>query len=377
VDREVRCEGKLLMRAGLLLGALLLVGCGQQAADVPKEVATTEPPLITHPMPASVETLVADNPTVDADDPVLWADKADPSRALWIGTDKSKGLYVHDMSGKMLQFFPDGPMNNVDLRDAFTVSGKAQVLVAAAERERFGIMTWLLDPATLKLSRYGFLPTDKAFGEPYGFCMGRFGGETFLVANNKDGVIQAHAVSAGPSGPQMVLRHSFKLGTQTEGCVVNDETGDLYVGEEDVGIWRMSLATPAAPPVKIAGIDNRILTADVEGLTLMRDAGQTYLIASSQGDNSYPVWRLENGGYALMGRFKVQGGSIDPVTMTDGLDAWSGPIAGYPEGAIAMHDHCDGEGPQDPPATVCDSDTKQQNYKLVDWRDVKAALGIK
>jgi len=129
--------------------------------------------------------------------------------------------------------------------------------------------------------------------------------------------------------------------------------------------------------VKIAGIDNRILTADVEGLTLMRDAGQTYLIASSQGDNSYPVWRLENGGYALMGRFKVQGGSIDPVTMTDGLDAWSGPIAGYPEGAIAMHDHCDGEGPQDPPAAVCDSDTKQQNYKLVDWRDVKAALGIK
>lgn len=46
-------------------------------------------------------------------------------------------------------------------------------------------------------------------------------------------------------------------------------------------------------------------------------------------------------------------------------------------GAIAVHDHCDSEGPNDPPAAVCDSDAKQQNYKLVGWREVKAALGIR
>ncbi len=249
--------------------------------------------------------------------------------------------------------------------------------MAAAERDKFGIMTWLLDPATLKLRSYGFLPTEQAFGEPYGFCMGQFGGETFLIANNKQGQVNAYVVSAGASGPTMALKHSFKLGSQTEGCVVNDQTGDLYVGEEDVGIWKMRLADATQPPVKIAAIDTRILTADVEGITLMRDGGQTYLIASSQGDSSYPVWRLENGGYSFVGRFAVSGGSIDPATETDGVDAWSGPIAGYPEGAIAMHDTCDGEGPQDPPAAVCASDTRQQNYKLVDWRSVKAALGIR
>jgi 3-phytase len=362
------------MRAALL-APLLLAACGpaaqQRSAPEPANAGTTVE------VPAAAETLVADNPTVDADDPVLWRDPSDPARALWIGTDKAIGLYVHGLDGKVRQFFRDGPMNNVDQR-SFPVGGKPTVLVAAAERARFGVMTWLLDPATLTLSRWGFLPTEKPFGEPYGFCMGQFGGETFLIPNNKDGVILAHAVAAGPDGkPAMTLKHRWKLASQTEGCVVDDATGDLYVGEEDVGIWRMSLADPKAAPVAVARIDGQKLVADTEGLTIMRDSGRSFLIASSQGDSAYAVWERKAEGLSWIGRFRVKGGPIDPVTQTDGLDAWSGPIGPYPEGAIAMHDHCDGTGAEDPPAAVCDSDTKQQNYKLVDWRTVKAALGIR
>ena len=354
-----------------LLAGLMVASCTEGPVSPPVAGLPAKPVI------ARAETVVGDNPTVDADDPVLWADRADPARALWIGTDKSKGLYVHDLAGRKLQFFADGPMNNVDLREAFTVYGKPMVLVAAADRGRFGVMTWLLNPVTLRLSRYGFMPTSKDFGEPYGFCMGRWNGETFLIPNTKAGEIRAYAVVAGAGGPEMTLRHSWKVGSQTEGCVVNDANGDLYVGEEDVGIWRMSLNDPKAAPVKIAAIDNQRLVADVEGLTLMRDGGSTFLIASSQGDSTYAVWRIEDRDYAWIGRFKVQGGGIDPTTDTDGLDAWSGPIGAYPEGAIVMHDSCDGEGPNDPPPSVCASDAKQQNYKLVDWRDVKAVLGIR
>ncbi|MCG2842747.1 phytase [Sandaracinobacter sp. RS1-74] len=356
---------------------LLLAACGERkVAEPATETAAAPAEVITVSVPAVAETLVPDNPTVDADDPVLWRDPADPARALWIGTDKSKGLYVHDMAGRMLQFFPDGPVNNVDQR-SFAVGGKPTALVAASEREKFGVMTWLIDPATLKLSRWGFLPTEKEFGEPYGFCMGQFGGETFAIANNKAGEVRAYAISVGAGGkPAMALKHKWKLGSQTEGCVVNDETGELYVGEEDVGIWRMSLADAAAAPVKIAPVDGSRLVADVEGLTIMRDGARQFLIASSQGDSAFAVWEIKGGEYAWAGRFRVAGGSIDPVTETDGVDAWSGPIAGFPEGAIAMHDTCDGEGPNDPDTAVCESDGKQQNYKLVDWRDVKKALSI-
>src|SRR3546814_3652741 len=88
----------------------------------------------------------------------------------------------------------------------------------------------------------------------------------------------------------------------------------------------------------------------------------TYLIASSQGDATYPVWQVEVDNYAYKGRFAVEGGAIDPVTGTDGLSAWSGPIGPFPEGALAMHDTDDGAG--------------QQNFKLVDWRQVRRALGL-
>lgn len=367
------------MQRLVLAGCALLAACGKPAPDVPGTAAAgaASAPVQTVSVPAVAETSVPDNPTVDADDPVLWRDPADPARALWIGTDKSIGLYVHDLSGRMLQFFRDGPMNNVDQR-SLPLGDRKTVLVAAAERARFGVMTWLLDPATLRLERWGFLPTERAFGEPYGFCMGQFGGETFLIPNNKEGAVHAYAVSAGSDGkPAMTLRHQWKLATQTEGCVVDDATGDLYVGEEDAGIWLMSLADPKRPPAAVAKVDGQRLVADTEGLTIVRDGGTSYLIASSQGDSAYPVWERTAAGLRYVGRFRIEGGDIDPVTQTDGLDIWSGPIGSFPDGALAVHDHCDGEGPNDPPQSVCDSDTKQQNYKLVGWREIKAALGIR
>ncbi|WP_010127868.1 phytase [Sphingomonas sp. KC8] len=336
----------------------LLAGCSAAEVELPQ--GTMARGDRAHAVPAAMETHVTTDPQVDADDPVLWADSRDPARAVLFGTDKSDGLYVHDMDGKVRQFFADGPLNNVDLRPGFMVDGREYVLVAAAERKRFGIMTYLFDPATLELQRYGFIPTD--MGEPYGFCMGKQGDTTYLIPNNKQGEIRLYAVSAGAKGPQARLDRVMKLGSQTEGCVSDDAAGMLYVGEEDVGIWRFALnAGAGAPPLKVAPIDGQRLTADVEGLTIMRDRGAAYLIASSQGDATYPIWRIDGDTYAYQGRFAVEGGAIDAVTGTDGLDAWSGPIGPYPEGAIAMHDTADGAGPQ-------------QNYKLVDWRAVRKAL---
>jgi 3-phytase len=159
-------------------------------------------------------------------------------------------------------------------------------------------------------------------------------------------------------------RLTMKVATQTEGCVVDDVAQVFYLGEEDAGIWRFDF-DPKSPstPTQVYAVDDKILTDDTEGLTIMRDGTRSYLIASSQGDSTYPVWEIQGNTYVYKGRFAVEGGSIDNVTVTDGLDAWSGPIGPWPEGAIAMHDHDDGDG-------------KQQNYKLVSWRDVKAALKL-
>lgn len=341
-----------------IAAAMTLSACATTAEiAIPQGAAALGDP--ARPVPAAVETVVTTDPAVDADDPAFWADPRDPRRAVMFGTDKSDGLYVHDLDGRVRQFFADGPMNNVDLRPGFVVGGREYVLVAATERQRFGIMTYLFDPDTFETRPYGFIPTD--MGEPYGFCMARIGADFFLMPNNKEGEVRQYLVTAGADGPAATLTRTMRVGTQPEGCVADDEAGQLYVGEEDVGIWRFALSGATAG-TQIAAIDNQRLTADVEGLAIMRDRGQKYLIASSQGDSTYPVWRITPQGYDYVGRFAIEGGAIDAVTSTDGVDAWSGPIGPFPEGAVAVHDTDDGPG--------------QQNYKIVDWREIRTALGL-
>src|SRR5690606_26794569 len=82
-----------------------------------------------------------------ADDPVIWPHPTDPSRSLVIATDKKAGLYVHDMQGQVVQFLPDGKMNNVDLRDGFRLGGETVTLVAASDRTHRPIALYRLDAA--------------------------------------------------------------------------------------------------------------------------------------------------------------------------------------------------------------------------------------
>jgi 3-phytase len=314
---------------------------------------------------ATIETQVETDPTVDADDPALWADSADPSRAVMFGTDKTDGLYVHDLDGSVRQFLPSGALNNVDLRTGYSVRRRDDfVLVAATNDQRMGINLFLFDPRTLKTRNYGFVATE--MGEPYGFCMGRRADGFYLVANNKQGDIKVWRMAngAGPRAAELV--RTMKLPSQLEGCVVDDSGDTIYVGEEDAAIWRFDFdPASTAEPVRVASVDGQRFTADIEGLTIMRDGDQSYLIASSQGDNTFPVFRITPSGEEYIGRFTVAArGTIDAVSHTDGLDAWSEPIGPWPQGALAIHDDND------------EPDPGQQNYKLVDWREVKAALDL-
>jgi 3-phytase len=302
---------------------------------------------------------------VDADDPALWADHRDPRRAVMFGADKSDGLYVHDLDGTVRQFLPTGALNNVDLRTGFAVGGRDMVLVGASSDENFGIYLYLFDPDTLQTADWGFIPTQE--WEPYGFCMGRRGDDFYAVANSKTGGIRIWRIAADSNGAMTAsLVRELAVGSQPEGCVVDDQADTLYVGEEDVALWQFDFDPEGAPtPTQIAAIDGQRINADIEGVTIMRDGGINYLIVSSQGDHTFPVYRIEGEQHVYLGRFHVAAGDvIDEVTQTDGVDAWPGPIGDFPDGLIAMHDHADAPN------------RGQQNYKLVDWRDVRRALNI-
>jgi 3-phytase len=157
----------------------------------------------------------------------------------------------------------------------------------------------------------------------------------------------------------------MKLGTQSEGCVADDRTGQLYVAEEDVGLWRFS-AAPDGPveAIRVAADDGQRLVADAEGLAIAaegRDGG--YLVASSQGDSAYAVWRLPD--LAYMGRFRITAsGGVDGTSDTDGIEISTAGFGKDFRGGLMIAQ--DGNNAPD-----------AQNFKLVRWADVKAALGLR
>ena len=337
---------------GAALGALSLSACATTVEGDPAATVT-----------ARAETVRVAGSGDAADDPAIWV-APDPQDTLIIGTDKTAGLYVFGLDGAVRQFLPVGRLNNVDLREGFPTSQGERVLLAATDRTNIALALFTLDPASGEVTpaANGVLPLD--VGDPYGACLHRTAEGAFeaLVTGN-DGEFRHLRIREGAAGMEIEVLRSFWIGSISEGCVFDDRTGDLFVAEEEVGIWRYD-ADPATGEARtlLHSIDDAALVADVEGLSVYpegEDGG--WLVASSQGDSAYTLFALPEGRY--VGRVRVMDGdAVDGTTETDGLDVTPRPVAGYPDGLLVVQDDADDAG--------------GQNFKLIDWRDVVEALEL-
>ncbi len=307
-----------------------------------------------------------------ADDPAIWVNQNNPSKSVVIATDKNLGLYVYDLDGRLLQTLADGRMNNVDVRDGLLVDGKPRTLVAASNRTNKTIALYWLDPATQKLALAGD-PVPIGLDDPYGLCMyaaADASGHYVFVNNGGDGVFRQWRITAKGGRAIAEQVREFKVGSQAEGCVADDETGNLYVAEEAGGFFSYS-ARPdgGAERREIDRVDSpNGLVADIEGVSIWRGkGGKGFIVLSNQGADSYAVYRLE-GDNSFVGLFHIVADperGIDGVSETDGLDVTSAPLgARFPDGLMVVQD---GRNL---------SPRERQNYKYVSWRDIAEALGI-
>lgn len=322
---------------------------------------------------ASVETTPVADADDAADDPAIWVDRKDAARSVIIATNKRAGLYVYDLAGKVLQTLPDGRMNNVDLREGFMLAGKEVVLVTASDRTHKAIAIYALDPATRMLTSVAAGLQETDLSDPYGLCMyrGRRTGETYVFINDPTGLVRQWRLVATPEGKvRAEVVRSFAFNSQVEGCVADDAKGVLYVGEEDVALWKLG-AEPTASERKtlVAAVkDNPALKDDLEGVGLVaQPGGRGYLVVSSQGNNTYAVFD-RGGRNRYRGSFAVASNAaagIDAVSETDGLDVVYGALPGYPDGLFVTQD-----GYNVSPA-------ENQNFKLVSWGAVAERLKLR
>ena len=282
-----------------------------------------------------------------ADDPAIWVHPADPSRSLVLGTDKKGGLVVFDLDGRRLQVVSDGSRpNNVDVLYGFPLGGEVVDLAVAGTRiaGRQGMAFWRIDPATRRLAEVGPVPAFPVFGggEPYGSCVYRSprDGAAYVFASNKEGVVEQYRIEGGTGSIKAAKVRVIEVGSQVEGCVVDFGLGQLYVGEEDVGIWRYG-AEPDAGPARtlVAKVGQDGLAADVEGLTIYYASGSKgYLIASSQGNGTFKVYERD-GSNAFVATIDPKAGAIPDVAETDGIDVTNAPTSSrFPKGLFVVQD---------------------------------------
>ncbi len=367
-----------MVRAGFAFALAFTISACATSGEAPSPTATGAAQTVeTLTVEALRETAPVASPGDAADDPAVWRNPTDPAKSLIVGTDKEWGLNVYDLSGALLASAPAGLVNNVDLRADVLINGKSGVLVAASDRTddpNGKIALYALESAPVGLRHLGHAPVvSDGVGEVYGFCLWRrSANEVYAFIPHNNGDVRQYALDLSGPTPTSALVRDVKLSSQTEGCVVDDRTGLVYIGEEERGVWRMSAAPDSkTAPAMFAALDGVRLAADVEGLAIIPEGDKGgFLIASSQNDNArtaggsaYAVYDLESGRFVR--HFRVVGsGGVDGAADTDGLEfAPSDFGAPFNEGIFIVQDG--------------DNAPDNQNFKLVPGGAVKRLVGLR
>ena len=335
-----------------------------------------------HLAKATGETKEVDDDGDAADDSAFWFNENNPSKSLIIATNKQAGLMAYDLNGNELQYLEEGEPNNVDLRSGIkTADGKTITLAAASNRDLNTISLYQIqaprngiNPITPILATGANVNEEgqelqSNLDEVYGLCMFNDNGQAYVFINGKSGQVEQWQIIVSNGVASGVIVREFAVDSQPEGCVVDDATAQLYLGEEDVGIWQFDAHAAGATNGKaFAMIDGKQMVADVEGLTLYQTDGQNYLIASSQGNNTYAVFDLDNNNQ-YVGSFAIIGNDakgVDGASDTDGIEAYAGYISeDYPEGIFIAQDWYN----------INDEySLENQNFKYVSWREIRGAL---
>lgn len=329
--------------------------------EVPPTTTSPDSPVVIVP---EVETTPVPTIADAADDPEIWVNPQDPASSLVLGTDKKSGLAVYNMDGQETQHLRVGRVNNVDIRYGVAYNGKTVDIAVASNRTRNSLSLFAIDREQSKVLPVTEVPTQ--LSEIYGICMYQSGSGTYAIANDKDGRFHQFRLSLEDDHWAGELVREFRVATQPEGCVANDRSGQLFVGEEDEAVWVVNAEPVASEPERIASAGGE-LTADIEGLSLYQGKSRDYLVVSSQGDDSYVVYNAASP-YEFRGKFRIginHKKIIDGASETDGLAVTSANLGGvWSEGMLVVQDG----------RNVMPSEA--QNFKYVPWSRIRKALDL-
>ncbi|MEA5583318.1 phytase [Nodularia harveyana UHCC-0300] len=363
----------------------------------------TRPDLFDDEDPA--QAIVDQN--ADADDPAIYVNAENSADSLVLTAVKNAGVRVYDLSGNLLQTVNPGEVryNNIDLQYGFQLGNETIDIAVASDRGNDKLVIFKINPNStdgnyledITDSNISTIFQAAPFAPPYepssrsayglGIYRSPVTNDYYVFTGRRDtgDIAQFKLVDLGNGqiGAERVRQFTVPttndIDPQTEGMVIDQETGYLYIGQENVGIWKYNAEPNSGDNTgvlidRVADLGGNNLVADVEGLTIYYGAdGKGYLLASSQGDNTFAAYSRE-GNNEFLGRFAIgNNGAIDSVQESDGADVINVPLgANFPYGLFVTQD-----GNNDPAKLVEDDgelENVNSNFKFVPWENIANTL---
>jgi len=274
-----------------------------------------------------------------ADDPAIWLNTQNPAQSLVYGTDKKSGLNVYKLNGELIQSVDVGRINNIDIRKGVMVDGRISDVAVASNRTHQSITVFEILPTSGEATYLGEIKTN--LDDVYGICLFQQNDVVDVIINDTSGTFNRYRLNLANTA-QLAATKVFTFSTQTqpEGCIVDDENGRLFYGEESQGVWQRSLNDNLRAPSLIAKAEYPV-QADIEGMGIYKVENESFLVVSSQGNNRFAVYRVDANN-ELLGVFEIgrnmQAG-IDAVSETDGLEVTNIALGDdYPKGLLVVQD---------------------------------------
>jgi 3-phytase len=264
-----------------------------------------------------------------------------------------------------LATYNTGRVNHIDVRYSFDLNGQPIDLVAGSNRTHNRIDIWSIDASGKNFELISDPLQRSGLSEVYGLCLYQSpsNGATYVFVNDKTGALEQWLLRANDSNRvDLVLQRSLKARRQVEGMVADDETGLLYLGEEEGGILVFSAEAGDSTGfrrIADSGEENPDLQYDIEGLALYcLPDGQGYLLASSQGNNRFAVFDRA-APHHYHGYFRVADSIVDGAEETDGIEVVNLSLGNsFPAGVFICQDGFNYD----------DGVAQPQNFKLVPWQ---------
>ncbi|MCA0361215.1 MAG: phytase [Armatimonadetes bacterium] len=291
----------------------------------------------------------------DADDPAIWVHPTSPGKSLVLGTDKIEktgGLYVFDLNGKIVQKFTgmDRP-NNVDVEPGFMLNGKLVDLAVVSERKQKRLRIFAIDRETGRLNDVTgetrvFAESTGAESEPMGITLYKRASDqsVFAVVAPKTGPNLGYLgqylliANGGKVDLQFVRRFGEFSGLNAEGegeieaLAVDDARGVIAYSDELFGI-RWARVDPFSADSSGFSFGREGYLEDREGLAFVSNG---FFLSTDQVENGSRVYvypRSLHAGVKPIHRVDT------PSDSTDGLDATATPLgAKFPRGMVVMMD---------------------------------------